>query len=114
MLHIYASINEEARRRIGKTTKAALAQAKLRGVKLGTQNPVIFEAAKAGAIAKGTKTFERVLPQLERAWNEGASTLKDYASALNSYGCKTSTNKAWTFGNIAPYLKRARAEGWAL
>jgi DNA invertase Pin-like site-specific DNA recombinase len=52
MLHIYASVAEQERRMISARTKAGLAAARARGVKLG--NPNLAEAQHAAALARDT------------------------------------------------------------
>lgn len=111
MLHLYASLHEETRRRIGTNTKKALWEAKLRGQQLGSDNPKVM----AGLKRRGDNTYARVLPLLVIAWENGATTLKGYAEALNDYGCLTSTGKLWTYGSVSRYVRRARSEGkWAI
>ena len=60
MLHIYAALAEQERRMISQRTKAALAEAKRRGVRLG--NP---EQAKANQLeAQAQAQAERLRPVL--------------------------------------------------
>lgn len=46
MLHIFSAINELERKQVSDRTKAALAQSKKRGTKLGTDNPIVREAVE--------------------------------------------------------------------
>jgi len=110
LLHIYAAVNEQERKVIGERTKAALKQAKARGVKLGSDKPETMEAIKR----RGNATYSRVLEPLMVAMMSGAKTLKDYAHALNEAGCLTATGKQWSTGTIARLVKRAKADGYPL
>lgn len=115
MLHLYASLAEQERRRISSRTKAALHQAKLRGVVLG--NPRLDEArlkSNQANKARGDATYARVLPLLVIAWENGATTLKDYAEALNGFDCLTARGCKWSTGSVGRMVRRARSESWAI
>jgi DNA invertase Pin-like site-specific DNA recombinase len=115
IIHLYASLAEQERGRISSRTKAALHQAKLRGVVLG--NPRLDEArlkSNQANKARGDKTYARVLPLLVIAWENEATTLKDYAEALNGFGCLTARGSKWSTGSVGRFVRRARAEGWAI
>jgi DNA invertase Pin-like site-specific DNA recombinase len=90
MYGFLAVMAENERRLISKRTKAALAAAKARGVKLGS--PIAVETA---AIARSRKTemaktkarnLAAIITDIEKA---GVSTLSGIAKALEARGVKT-------------------------
>jgi DNA invertase Pin-like site-specific DNA recombinase len=60
-LHIFAALAQEERRLISERTKAALAQAKKRGVRLGQNGRKLAELRKAAAFER-SKSIEAQLP----------------------------------------------------
>lgn len=90
MLHIYAALAERERMLIKERTKAALAAAKARGVKLGS--PVCREtvgAARAAKTAKaraGAKNTIAIIRDIQRS---GITSLTHIAKALEARGVKT-------------------------
>lgn len=87
---------QEEARLIGVRTKAALAQAKARGVKLGTSNPVVFEASQRGKRAKGARTIARLTPVFLELVEEGFTSGQALANILNARGVQSASGKAWT------------------
>lgn len=82
-LHIFAALAQEERRLISERTKAALIQAKRRGVKLGANGKKL-----AVANANHADEFaQTVLTHLQVGWQN--QTLTEIASHLNSSGVKT-------------------------
>lgn len=110
VLHIMAAVAEQEGRAISERTKAALAAAKARGVKLGWSNPErAFEqrqAAQKGAAVNRARALthaENVLPMVEKIRAEGAS-LRQIATELNVRGVKTARGGKWyatTVRNVA-------------
>jgi DNA invertase Pin-like site-specific DNA recombinase len=100
MLHIYAALAEKERRLISARTKAALAQAKARGAKLG--NPALAAANKAEALARA----EALRPVLTELCARGVGTLRAIADELNARGVATSTGKRWQSTTVLRALRR--------
>jgi len=114
VLHIMAAVAEQEGSAISERTKAALAAAKARGVKLGWSNPERAseqrEAAKKGAgvnKARARVHAEKILPMIEQIRVEGAS-LRQVAALLSARGIKTARGGKWhaaTVGNILAQKK---------
>ena len=103
MLHIYAALAEKERKLISERTKAALAAAKKRGVKLGS--PQLAKAREAHS--KKTEEFSRgLLEDVSKMRSEGM-TLRSIASALNSQDRLTSRGGKWYASSVSYLLKRA-------
>jgi len=96
MLHLYATFAEQERKLISERTKAALAAAKARGVKLG--NPNIAAATVLGAVAiqANSNAFaQKVAPYITAARANGCKTFRDVAEALNARGVATARGGKW-------------------
>ena len=103
-LHIYAALAEQEREFISARTKAALAEAKARGQKLGGLRDKTMKrnaAIKANAMVRATKVAGVVQPL--RA--QGAS-LREIASALNSSGVPTARGGRWQASQVKRVLER--------
>ncbi|MBU8544781.1 MULTISPECIES: recombinase family protein [Roseomonadaceae] len=115
MLHIRASVAEDEARRISQRTKAALAAAKARGVKLGGDRghrPATAEGIRKGAEASAESRARKaghhahgVLPVIAELRNEGFTSLNQLAAALTARGVASPRGGAWT----ATTVKRALA-----
>lgn len=93
MLHIYAALAEKERSLISQRTKAALAAAKARGVRLGGPNISDINSARSAA----AKAFaERLRPVVKQITEAGASSHRAIARALNAKGIQTPRGKLWT------------------
>lgn len=114
---IMALVAEEEARAISARTKAALAAAKARGVKLGApkgrQPPATPEStrsgAKASAEARSMTADHRayaVLPIIAELRVEGASSLHQLAAGLNARGVQTSRGGTWTATAVRRALAR--------
>ncbi|WP_080577081.1 recombinase family protein [Methylorubrum extorquens] len=92
VLHIMAAVAEGEREMISGRTKAALAAAKARGVRLGTpQTQRLAQERRAAADAHACATHA-ALTELRL---EGVTGFKEIAARLNGRGVSTSTGKRW-------------------
>jgi DNA invertase Pin-like site-specific DNA recombinase len=112
ILHLFAALAEKERSLIGVRTKAALAAAKARGVRLG--NPRLDEARKTAhkaAAAANEAAAERhaatVLPMIREVRKAGARTLREVADALNARGVQTARGGQWYATTVRNVLARA-------
>ena len=96
---------QEEARLIGLRTKAALAQAKARGVKLGASNPTIAAAARAGRLNKTERTLQRLTPVFMELLEQGFETGAALAFHLNGRGVQSASGKPWT-SDTARAMKR--------
>jgi DNA invertase Pin-like site-specific DNA recombinase len=100
-LHIMSAVAEHEARAISTRTKAALAQAKARGVKLGNPN-LTSEGRSIGSTrgvesikAKAEEDARRVIPTIQALQGQGLS-LRGIAAELNAMSVKTPRGKLWT------------------
>jgi DNA invertase Pin-like site-specific DNA recombinase len=120
-VHILAAVAEDEARRISERTKAALAAAKARGVKLGSaradhwqgHEAARLRGAKVGAMAakayfakQGADVYAKALPIAVELHKAGAS-LQDIAEKLNAEGITTAQGAEWKRMQVARLLKRA-------
>ena len=111
MLHIYAAVAEQERTKISERTKAALAAAKARGVKLGNPHgpkPFTAEARQQGVEAQRQQADARA-QQLSEILSEFAGqSANAIAKALNDRGLPSARGGKWTARSIINI--RARLE----
>jgi len=106
-LHIEAANAQRESKLISKRTKAALQEAKRKGVKLGTS---IW-----GVLDKRRKAYERfaarMRPIIIRYQGKGILTVRALTEKLNSRGIKTFTggNAKWHISTVHNLLKRINA-----
>lgn len=103
-LHLYAMLAEQERDFISLRTKAALVEAKARGVKLGGLRPKTEkrnEAIQAGADASAQKVAALLVPM-----KDAGKTLREIASALNASGITTSRGNQWSASQVMRTLER--------
>jgi len=95
MIHILSAFAEHEREQISERTKAALAAAKARGVKLGTYGRTLADKN----IADATRFAEGVREPLTSMLENGAGTLQVLADGLNADGYLTREGAKW--GTVA-------------
>jgi DNA invertase Pin-like site-specific DNA recombinase len=108
ILHLFAALAEKERALIATRTKAALAAAKARGVKLG--GPKLATARKHTVQAIKTaadRHAANVLPVIDEVRRSGATTLRDIADALNARGIPTPRGGQWYAASVRNVLARA-------
>jgi DNA invertase Pin-like site-specific DNA recombinase len=108
-LHILAAVAEHEAAMISARTKAALAAAKARGVRLGS--PIAAQSAKAATARKvelaraSAMNIAPIIDSIERA---GVTTLQGIAKALEARGVKTpSGNDNWSASQVARIKQRS-------
>ena len=103
-LHIYAALAEQEREFISARTKAALAEAKAKGRRLGGLRDKTMKrnaGVKANAKARADRIAKIVVPLRE----QGAS-LRAIADALNSSGAPTARGGVWQASQVKRVLER--------
>jgi len=103
-LHVYAALAEQERDFISKRTKAALAEAKARGQKLGGLRDKTMKrnnAVKANANARAEKIAGIVVPL-----REAGRTLREIASHLDRAGVATARGGRWNASQVQRVLQR--------
>lgn len=107
-LHIYAALAEQERDFISKRTKAALKEAKSRGVKLGGNRGNIDKANEA-AIEKAKNNAEQYRHHIELIRSSGVTSFKGIADKLNELGIKTVRGGSFQAVQIKRLLDRLDA-----
>lgn len=103
-LHIYAALAEQEREFISLRTKAALAEAKARGTKLGGLRDKTGERNKA-VQQQAQRNAQRVANVICPLKKQGAS-LREIAIALNTSGVPTARGGKWQASQVKRVLER--------
>jgi DNA invertase Pin-like site-specific DNA recombinase len=107
MLHIHAAVAEHERRTIGERTRLALAQLKLKGVRLGNPSSMSRTAAmgRAAQVAQADAFARRMAPVVLPMWEAGL-TLVGIATQLNASSVPTARGGLWGATTVANLLGR--------
>lgn len=103
-LHIYAALAEQEREFISARTKAALAEAKAKGKKLGGLRPKT-EARNKAIQANAKARADKVAGVVQPLRAQGAS-LREIAEALNTSGVPTARGGKWQASQVKRVLER--------
>jgi DNA invertase Pin-like site-specific DNA recombinase len=110
VLHLYAALAEKERQLISTRTKAGLAAARARGVKLGTSRapPTAQQLAAAGAAqtAIADEFAKSVRPHVLVAMNEAGNNYTHAAVLLNLGKQLSADGKAWERRSVAAAVRR--------
>lgn len=98
-LHILAAVAEHEASMISARTKAALAEAKKRGKRIGGGEH--HGAARAAYSAQAASRKANVLPIVEQIRAAGVTTLSGIAGALNARGIKTARGGEWSATQVS-------------
>jgi len=103
-LQLLAVFGEHERQMIRERTKAALAAAKARGIKLGTHGRVLAAQHQARALAFATE----VRPHFEAARAAGAITLAEVAAILNEREVPAPEGGRWHATSVSRVERRLK------
>lgn len=104
-LHIYAALAEQEREFISLRTKAALAEAKARGVKLGG---IRGSTEKRNAALKAqADTFAAKVRPMAASMRDSGHSYAQIAQHLNETGVKTARGGLWYATTVRNLLERA-------
>ena len=107
VINIMASVAQLEREQISERTKAALAVAKARGVRLGAHGAVLAAAHRREAQAFALQ----LAGPIAEAQRSGADKLMEVARHLNLLGLRTREGATWSPGTVSRVMKRLAAAG---
>jgi DNA invertase Pin-like site-specific DNA recombinase len=102
VLHVMAAFAEHERQIIGERTKAALAAAKARGVRLGAHGAVLAARHRAEATTYAFTVKGSIMTAIET----GAKTTRQIAEWLNEAGIPSRQGGRWHPANVSRALSR--------
>jgi DNA invertase Pin-like site-specific DNA recombinase len=110
-IHIIAAVAEYEREVIAQRTKAALAAAKARGVRLG--NPAAASQSKVAsdrARSQADAYAKRVMPVIQTLQTQGVTSFSRIAKALEESDVRTQRGGRWTAAGVRNILLRNDAQ----
>ena len=102
VLHVMAAFAQHEREMIRERTRAALAAAEVRGVRLSANGSVLAEKHKADATMYALEIQGAVIA----ATRAGARTTSEIANYLNEVGVASRQGGRWHPANVARVLRR--------
>src|SRR5262249_44050152 len=113
---VMAAVAEHEAELISARTKAALAAAKARGVRLGNQGNLTIEGARrgrrAGAITRRAQAAQRaagLAPAIVELRVKGARSLRELAAGLNDRGVPATRGGQWSAAQVQRVLQLMEA-----
>ena len=113
---VMAAVAEHEAEAIGARTKAALAAAKARGVKLGTPGNLTVAGARrgrrAGAETRRSRALQRAVdlaPAIRELQAAGARSLRQLAAGLNDRGVPATRGGQWSAAQVQRVLQLMEA-----
>lgn len=106
-LHIYAALAQQEREFISTRTKAALAEAKLRGVKLGGNRP--NNQARHDAVKAMADQNALAVSQIIKDHRKAGKTYRYIAQQMNDLKISTAKNCQWHASTVRNYDLRISA-----
>jgi DNA invertase Pin-like site-specific DNA recombinase len=112
MLRTYAALAEKERMLLSERTRAALAQKKAQGARLGEPHHNLPAAQEKGVVVNRAAAEARavnVLPIVRRIEAAGATTHRTIAAALNARGIRTARGRVRHGSTVRNLLSREAA-----
>lgn len=103
-LHIWAALAEQERKFISIRTKAALAEAKAKGVKLGGLRDKTMQRNKA--VQANAKLRAEKVSGIIKPLRDAGKSLRDIADELNKVGVQTARGGVWQASQVKRTLER--------
>jgi len=109
MPHLYAALAEKERRLISERTRAALAQRKTQGKRLGNPTSSKDAAAlgRAVQVDEAKRFAANLMPIVEAIRASGVTTLAGLADALNARGVRSRRGGRWHISAVQNLIARA-------
>ena len=111
-IHIMAAVAQAERKAISRRTKEALAAAVARGVKLGGNRGNVADLRRGPAISAERRSkaarerAQKVVAQIASITGEGASSLRQIATALNDRNINAPRGGKWSAAQVKAAIAR--------